>query len=50
MFGKKKAAVEPNKSLRCQVEGCGLTCRDEQSLKRHVAWAHPVAVATKKQA
>lgn len=40
MFGKKKTGSEKSVVFQCPVPGCGLTCMDAQSLKRHMDWAH----------
>jgi hypothetical protein len=40
MFGKKKLTVLKNPGYQCQVPGCGLSCGDESTLKRHMDWAH----------
>ena len=48
MFGKKKAVATKGVSYQCQVPGCGLDCTDEQSLKRHMDWAHSPKAASNK--
>lgn len=47
MFGKKKGASEKGVEYRCPVPGCGLTCMDAESLKRHMDWAHASKAASK---
>ena len=46
MFGKKKPIAAKGVSYRCQVPGCGLSCTDEQTLKRHMDWAHSAKAAS----
>ncbi len=47
MFWKKKAVVEKGTIYQCPVPGCGLSCTDEDTLRRHMDWAHPAATTTK---
>ena len=44
MFGKKKHIAEQVKDFHCLV--CGIDWSDQDSLSRHMSWAHPESVVT----
>lgn len=44
MFGKKKELPKIT-SIRCPEPGCGFSCNDPVTLKKHTDWKHAKTVS-----